>query len=165
MTGPTPDNRIERYVTALRNADMYALIKRRDDFVRFAEAVIAVANEESDPVYSSGYTTGRMHAGAEADTARVYRASHDSIVMGLYTTAAAAREHCTAEVRREHSDTSTVNLWWREDEDTVDQPEDGEAELIEHVVPHGFDRGITRPTGYIVTPLEVASAYDEKGDE
>jgi hypothetical protein len=102
----------------------------------------------------------------ETSPLTVYRASHDSIVMGLYTTAAEARKHCEAAVRSEHAETTTVKLWWREDEDTVDQPEDGEAELIEQVksavVP---GPGLTRPTGYIVTPLEVASAFDPDADE
>ncbi|MFD3574730.1 hypothetical protein [Streptomyces sp. NPDC058644] len=59
-----PADRIERYVTALREADRYALVARRDDLARFAEAVIAVANDETDPVYRDGYATGRMHAGS-----------------------------------------------------------------------------------------------------
>lgn len=69
MTNPHPSipaDRIERYVTALREADMYALVPRLDDLTRFAEAVIAVANDETDPVYRSGYATGRMHAGAQS---------------------------------------------------------------------------------------------------
>jgi len=101
-------------------------------------------------------------AGATATpTLTVYRASHDAIVMGLYTTAAAAREHCEAEVRREWSTRVTdLKLWWREDEDTVDQPEPGEMELIESTAPH-----YSRPTGYVVTPLEVASEYDEEDGE
>lgn len=97
----------------------------------------------------------------ESAPTTAYRASHDSIVMGLYTTAAAAREHCEAEVRREWSTSVTdLKLWWREDEDTVDQPEDGEAELIESWGPHG-----SRPTGYVVTPLELSSKYDGEADE
>lgn len=96
----------------------------------------------------------------------VYRASHDSIPMGLYTTAAEARKHCETEVQREHAETTEVSLWWREDEDTVDQPEDGEQELWEtvrsKVVP---GPGLTRSTGYVVTPLEVAAAYDEEAAE
>jgi hypothetical protein len=102
----------------------------------------------------------------DAPELTVYRASHDSIVFGHYTTAAAAREHCETVVRREHSDSSVVRLWWREDEDTVDQPEDGEQELIEHVKSSAVPGpGYTRPTGYVVTPLTVASAYDEEADE
>ena len=58
-----PEARTERYIAALRSADMYALVERRDDLKRFAEAVIAVANDETDPVYRSGYAAGRMHAG------------------------------------------------------------------------------------------------------
>jgi hypothetical protein len=96
----------------------------------------------------------------------VYRASHDSIVVGLYSTAAEARKHCEALVRREYDETSRVHLWWREDEDTVDQSEDGEQELYEHVKSAAVPGpGWTHRTGYVVTPLEVASAYDEEADE
>lgn len=90
----------------------------------------------------------------------IYRASHEAIVMGRYTTAAAARKHCEAYVRREHTGSTDLRLWWREDEDTVDQPEEGVAELIESTGPHS-----SRPTGYVVTPLTVASEYDEEADE
>lgn len=96
----------------------------------------------------------------------VYRASHDSIVMGLYTTAAEARKHCVTLVRREYDETSKVHLWWREDEDTVDQPEDGEQELYEHVKSVGVTGpGWTHRTGYVVTPLTVAAKFDEEADE
>ncbi|MEU9792939.1 hypothetical protein AB0E27_20315 [Streptomyces sparsogenes] len=80
----------------------------------------------------------------------IYRASHESIVMGLYTTAAAARAHCEADMRR---DLPSVSLDWIEDE------EDGVAELVASV---GEEE---RPTGFVVTALEVASAYDEEADE
>ncbi|MEV2249361.1 hypothetical protein AB0I94_02190 [Streptomyces sp. NPDC050147] len=59
-----PADRIERYVTALNDADTYAQLERRDDRVRFARAVMAVADAETDPVYKSGYDTGVMHAHA-----------------------------------------------------------------------------------------------------
>lgn len=92
----------------------------------------------------------------------VYRAAyeHEQIPLGTYTNPAAARKHCTSQVRREHQDPSAVKLWWREDEDSVDQPEDGPAELWESVRP-----GHSRPTGYFVTPVTVASEYDEEADE
>ncbi|MEU3620646.1 hypothetical protein ABZ725_51680 [Streptomyces sp. NPDC006872] len=80
----------------------------------------------------------------------VYRAEHDSIVMGLYMTAAAAREHCETLIRR---DIPGAALDWIEDE------EDGVAELV---AAFGEDE---RPTGYIVTSLEVASRYDAEADE
>jgi hypothetical protein len=96
----------------------------------------------------------RKKATASAATATpeltVYRASHDSIVMGLYTTAAAAREHCETLMRRESPDT---NLDWIEDE------EDDVAELT------AWLGGEECVTGYVVTALPVASAYDEEADE
>ena len=101
----------------------------------------------------------------EAAPRQVFRASHESIVMGRYTTAAEARKHCETVVRREHAESTKVELWWREDEDTVDQPELVEAELIEHVKSSAVPGpGYTRPTGYVVTALEVASAFDEEAD-
>ncbi|MFD3310104.1 hypothetical protein [Streptomyces sp. NPDC058694] len=98
----------------------------------------------------------------EDQNGTVFRASHDSIVIGLYTTAAEARKHCEAFVRREYtgSGISDLTLSWREDEETVARPEDGEQELIESIGPH-----FNRPTGYVVTPLEVASEYDAEADE
>jgi hypothetical protein len=101
----------------------------------------------------------------EAAQGTVFRASHDSIVMGLYTSAAEARKHCETEMRREYDETTKVSLWWREDEDTVDQPEDGEQELYVHATPAGMSPGRTWRSGYVVTPLEVAAAYDEEADE
>ncbi|QDN57341.1 hypothetical protein [Streptomyces sp. S1D4-20] len=80
----------------------------------------------------------------------VYRASHDSITFGLYTTAAEARKHCETLMRRESPD---INLDWIEDE------EDGVAEMT------AFLGGEECSTGYVVTALEVASTYDEEGDE
>lgn len=65
MTG-IPAERLERYITALRDADAYAQLTDRRDLVRFAEAVIAAANDETDSVYRSGYATGRTHAGVES---------------------------------------------------------------------------------------------------
>jgi hypothetical protein len=44
-TDPQTDRR-ERYMAALRNADPYALVERRDDLARFADAVMAVADAE-----------------------------------------------------------------------------------------------------------------------
>lgn len=84
----------------------------------------------------------------------VFRASHDSIVMGLYTTPEAARAHCEAEERRSWGETSApTNFDWIEDE------EDGVAEMT------AFVGGEERTTGYVVTALEVAAAYDPDGDE
>jgi hypothetical protein len=59
-----PPERIERYVTALNDADAYAQLSTPADRERLARAVMAVADAETDPVYKSGYDTGVMHAGA-----------------------------------------------------------------------------------------------------
>lgn len=88
-----------------------------------------------------------------ADALTIYRASHDSIVMGLYTTPAAARAHCESEERRAWAKFEKPTFDWIEDE------EDGVAEMTAWVGGEEF------VTGYVVTALEVASAYDPDGDE
>ncbi len=66
MTGREyPAQRVDQYIAALRNADTYAQLEDRRDRERFARAVMAVADAETDPVYRSGYATGRQHAGAD----------------------------------------------------------------------------------------------------
>jgi hypothetical protein len=82
----------------------------------------------------------------------VYRASHESIVMGLYTTREAAQHHCEAAACRDIY--GTASLFWIEDE------EDGVFELVAEMV-----RDARGSTGYVVTPLAVASAYDPEVDE
>lgn len=89
-------------------------------------------------------------APAEAPTLTVYRASHEAIAFGLYTTAQAAREHCEAHTRRDSTLTGAFN--W-----VLDDP--GEDDSVEELTVDGT------PTGYIVTPLTVASEYDEEADE
>ncbi|NUH35317.1 hypothetical protein HUF15_00785 [Streptomyces samsunensis] len=83
-----------------------------------------------------------------------YRASHDSIVMGRYTTAVEARKHCETEERRSWPTGTTLTFDWIEDE------EDGVAELT--VVAGQNEESVT---GYVVTTVEVASEYDEEADE
>jgi hypothetical protein len=85
---------------------------------------------------------------------KAYQASHDSIVMGLYLTPAAARAHCEAEERHSWPTGTSLAFDWIEDED------DGVAELV---VTAGQNEEST--TGYVVTALEVASEYDEEADE
>ncbi|MEU2111862.1 hypothetical protein [Streptomyces sp. NPDC019507] len=99
------------------------------------------------------------HPGQQLPALTVYRASHDSIVMGLYTSREAAREHCETLTRREVGPAGT--LGWIPDDGSPDAPEelsvfgpDGDAE--------GPDETCT---GYVVTPLEIASKYDPEADE
>lgn len=84
----------------------------------------------------------------------IFRASHDSIVMGLYTTDAAAREHCEAEERRSWPTGTNLTFDWIEDE------EDGVAELT--VLAGQNEESVT---GYVVTALEVAAEYHAEVDE
>lgn len=114
----------------------------RRDILDVLRSVAGVLGEKSSP------------AGADATSAlTIYRASHDSIVMGLYTTPAAAREHCEAEERRTWLKADIPTFDWIEDE------EDGVAEMTAWI------GGEECTTGYTVTALEVASAYDEEADE
>jgi hypothetical protein len=85
---------------------------------------------------------------------KAYRASHDSIVMDLYLTPAAAREHCEAEERRAWPTGTSLVFDWIEDD------EDGVAELV---VTAGQNEEST--TGYVVTALDIATRYDEGADE
>ncbi|WP_335936664.1 hypothetical protein [Streptomyces sp. PTD5-9] len=84
----------------------------------------------------------------------VYRAEHDAIVAGLYTTAEAAQQHCEALVSREYPDTVALFFEW-----CVDDADPAGLELDICV------DGDRLSTGYTVTPLEVATAYDPDADE
>ncbi|GHA28957.1 hypothetical protein GCM10010372_31060 [Streptomyces tauricus] len=88
----------------------------------------------------------------EAAPTAVYRAEHpdSGIVLGHYGTEAAARAHCEAMSRR---DIPGAALDWIEDD------EDRVAELV---AAFGEDE---RPTGYIVTALELDSEYDPEAAE
>ncbi|NUS58511.1 MAG: hypothetical protein HOV66_27215, partial [Streptomycetaceae bacterium] len=103
------------------------------------------------------YLLQQATVGAEAqagETApKVYRPSHDAIPMGLYLTAAAAREHCEDEERRSWMAGTDLTFDWIEDD------EDGVAELVIE------DGGEEVTTGYVVTALEISAAYDREADE
>ena len=94
----------------------------------------------------------------KAQPLTVFRASHDSIVMGLYTTREAAQAHCEAKVTQEETAGSVLHLSWSAD----DIGPDAEYEL--HITP-AETGGLIRGTGYVVTPLEVAAEFDPDGDE
>ncbi len=92
---------------------------------------------------------------AEVPALTVFRASHESIVMGLYTTAAEARKHCETFVRREEAGGDRLSFDWIPDD------EDDPA-IWELVVQRGEDE---TTTGYCVAVVDVASAFDEEADE
>lgn len=101
----------------------------------------------------AGYEDDAGGPDVEQPALTVFRAQHDSIVMGLYTTAAAARAHCEAEERHSWPKPEFLSFDWVEDE------EDGVAELTV------FVGGEECATGYVVTPVGVASEYDEEADK
>jgi hypothetical protein len=147
LDGPGP--------TAAERAEQRA--KAAQQQADYAEAVATVARLEQKRVELERIANTERERVAElerhaAADVTVYRASHESIVIGHYTTAAAAREHCEAYVQREHPG---AVLDWIADEDDELSP----AELAEQV---GDEESLT---GYVVTPVSVAAAYDPDGDE
>ncbi|MFF7012262.1 hypothetical protein ACFY9Y_22300 [Streptomyces fimicarius] len=89
----------------------------------------------------------------EAATAplTVYRAEHETIRVGHYTTETAARRHCEALISDEHPADRSLSFDWIGDEDDPEEP----RELVVQV-----DGGDEVLTGYVVVPLSVAVAYD-----
>ncbi|MHC5259864.1 hypothetical protein ACYSUO_18460 [Streptomyces sp. UC4497] len=89
----------------------------------------------------------------EAAPTTVYRAEHpdSGITLGTYSNRQAARQHCETVLRREIGD--EVFLGW--------VPDDG-SELAAEELCIGED---VVCSGYFVTPLEIASEYDEEADE
>ncbi|MEU2901309.1 hypothetical protein ABZ771_00200 [Streptomyces globisporus] len=83
----------------------------------------------------------------------VYRAEHETIHVGHYTTETAARRHCEALVSNEHPADRALLYTWASlgDEGDSDEP----YELVVQV-----DGGPQEFTGYVVVPLDVAAAYD-----
>ncbi|MFD5266714.1 hypothetical protein [Streptomyces sp. NPDC058335] len=136
----------ERLRVALESA------KRGRRKLRSQVAVLEGADEPVDRLTRTFAPTQalREEARTEPPLLTTYRASWDSFVFGLYTTADAARQHCEAHARR---DLSGASFNWIEDE------EEGVSELV---AAFGEDE---RPTGYVVTALEVASRYDPEADE
>ena len=94
----------------------------------------------------------------EAAPKTVFRASHESIVMGRYDNRQAAMDHVHATLANEEGGDVTARVIWRADDPEADEPV-WECWLFD------ADMADDQPTGYVVTPLEVASKYDEEADE
>lgn len=92
---------------------------------------------------------------ASPATLTIYRAEHDSgIPLGLYTTEAAARAHCEATATDEHPADVALFFDWIDDESEPEEPRELAVTID----------GDEETTGYIVTPLTVASEYDAEAD-
>jgi hypothetical protein len=126
--------------------------------VNTAAAVILAALTQNRT--AAGIATALESSGhlATPAPAKVFRASHDSIVMGYYTTADSAREHCEAMVQQEEPAGSIRHMSWSAD----DIGDHAEYEL--HITPAATGE-LIRGTGYLVTPLEIASEYDPDADQ
>ncbi|MFE9921618.1 hypothetical protein ACFYQA_08545 [Streptomyces sp. NPDC005774] len=118
-----------------------------------AEEERAAAHTEHLATTLVARTEDLMAPELEAAQGTVYRASHDSIVMGLYTTREAAMHHCEAAITRDPF-FRTCSFFWAENEDG------GVWRLTAEST-----RDAKRATDYRVTALEVASEYDEEADE
>lgn len=119
----------------------------------------AIGHDETGVCHHVGAADEKLPPFAAASELTVYQASYDSIVMGLYTTREAARARCEAYVRRESGDVPT--RWISDDDGST--PEDSVEELCIGEDRAGrYDR---LPTGYVVTPLTVASTYEGEAGE
>ncbi|WP_405799335.1 hypothetical protein [Streptomyces sp. NBC_01506] len=106
----------------------------------------------------AGYEDGDTPAQAPVTPLVVYRAGYqgDAIPLGWYTTPEAARAHCEAAVSSEYAAHVTlVHDWIGDDSEPLDP-----WELVAAI-----DGGDELPTGYAVTPLEVATAYGPDAEQ
>lgn len=112
---------------------------------------------ESDPDEVRSWIDGiSLLAGIDLtpDTGMTYyRASHDSIVVGRYTTEAVARRHCETLLSNEHPDPPGHVMFfdWVGDESEPEEP-------WELVVQLGDED--EKPTGYVVQALRVEAEFD-----
>ncbi len=92
----------------------------------------------------------------------VYHAEHpdSGIVLGTYSNREAAVAHCEALATREGA---TGLVSWVPDDGDAFSPEELTYFDVEYC--DGDDVPVQTCTGYVVTPLEIASAYDEEADE
>ncbi|WP_367572811.1 hypothetical protein [Streptomyces globisporus] len=112
------------------------------EIAAWADALASLAHIDDD----LGVTAAQPPA-AHTD----YRAEHESIHVGHYTTETAARRHCEALVSNEHPADRALVFDWIGDEDDPEEP----RELTVQV-----DGGDEELTGYVVVPLAVAAEHD-----
>ncbi|MBK3561010.1 hypothetical protein JHN55_31660 [Streptomyces sp. MBT56] len=112
------------------------------EIAAWADALASLAHIDDD----LGVTTAQP-AAAHTD----YRAQHEGIPLGLYTTEAEARQHCQGWLSQDYPADRSLIFTWIGDEDDPEEP----YELAVQV-----DGGDEELTGYVVVPLTVAAAYD-----
>lgn len=151
--GETPMQMVTRVSIAWSGAE---------DRVAELEAERHSTNEALDDAVKALKTDRDRIAELEAAPTFVYRAEHpdSGIVLGTYCNREAAVAHCEALARREGS---TGLVSWVPDDGDALSPEELTFFDVEYC--DGDDVPVQTCTGYVVTPLEVASGYDEEADE
>lgn len=102
------------------------VLREAADALDESEALRDLTDDHMADVNAAANELRRMADEAGPDTPptelTIYRASHDSIVMGHYTTREAARAHCETLTRRECGDAGA--LGWVPDDGSDDAPEE-----------------------------------------
>ncbi|MDX2624686.1 hypothetical protein PV356_35290 [Streptomyces sp. WI03-5b] len=152
----TPGTVLVAIARALREQPTGAQLLQ--DLDQLGEAVVSEDTEETAAWVAVLCHLVGLENGAPAPFI-YYRAEHDSIVAGRYTTAAEAQRHCEVLVSREYPETASVIFEW-----CVDKDEPDEGGLLGLELDVRVD-GEHASTGYTVTPITVAAAYDPDADE
>ncbi|MEW2351487.1 SPOR domain-containing protein [Streptomyces sp. NPDC006684] len=123
--------------------------------------LVSWAGERMAPVLRRLLDAEARVAELEAAPTLVYRADHSDsgIVLGTYSSREAAATHCETVARREGS---TGLVSWVPEDGSHMSPE--ELTFFDVECCDGDDVPVQTCTGYVVTPVEVASEHDEEAD-
>ncbi|WP_309049276.1 hypothetical protein [Streptomyces sp.] len=126
------------------------------------EADLAAKAQDAEAAVKGWGRSRERVAELEAAPTTVYRAEHpdSGITLGHYRSIDAAHQHCETLARREGA---TGLVSWVPDDGDALSPEELTFFDVEYC--DGDDVPVQTCTGYVVTPLEVASEYDEEADE
>lgn len=128
-----------------------------------ADPVAGAALAAEAQVYATLELADAQRAAATPTSPRtVYRASHESIVMGLYDTREAARAHCEAEERLTGATGTALSYTWIPDDSDPMSAE--ELTIFDHTDIGDDGAPAETTTGYVVTPLTVAATYDPEAE-
>lgn len=132
---------------------------RPDDAPRLvAEALLTdehAAQAPTGAICELPHATVAEEEACDAAALVVFRAEHDSIPLGIYTTREAAREHCR--VLMERAEPDRTGLHWK----STDDQDPAAEEVLAYIDADGD--GVA--TDFVVTPIAVQIAYDPEGDE
>lgn len=146
------------YEEELENARLRLALKSAQRGRRQLRARIAELQQERHETNESLSKAMERLAELEAARSTVYRVVDGVTTVALYSSPDQAQKHCEFLARIEHEGDGTQELYWREDEDSVALPEQGEAWLIELVKP-----GFSRLTGFAIAPAPLSAVFSETG--